>query len=557
MVLHHNAKYFLDFIEFVIDGELFRIPSVAHFSSDSLVLGPRIRAGEKPIDLTGSVSVNEFEQFLEIILPLQITSWLEHSIAQWCLLLKLANAWQIEPLRKIAIQKMGWGDTISRIEKGHQYLVAEWVEQGYVWLVQRFAPLTVAESERLGWPVALKICHLREERAKGKWNHPDLAGRINAAFADEFKKTRDACAWLSKPKAITLGPAPIANAQPLKPVDSNGAVKDLPEVSASASPGSKAPLAACPPTTPQIFSFKSPVPLVKSDTPFSFERPPAQAAFVFGPSNGDKAQPVGPLVDPQSLKATNGTADNQTGASALPSPDTPAGPISPAPQTSLPFPLVKTNAPPGSERPSSGAPVVFGPVESKGSNAKPELPKVLKSASQVNSPKSSTPQSPKSLDDSKRSPTQGIFGPASERLKVQEEILGPVPIVEHDPPFDSKRSCAQPTFFFEPSGSNPQEDIMGAVPDVRVKPDALAADPKRLDAQTTSLTGGAPKPPKPIKVNGRTVKVNLPKASAATPDPPSDSEPESSSAVRSPDSASEGRDDIEAHRILSTFTPVK
>ncbi|KAF7428822.1 hypothetical protein PC9H_008054 [Pleurotus ostreatus] len=537
MVLHHNAKYFLDFIEFVIDGELFRIPSVAHFSSDSLVLGPRIRAGEKPIDLTGSVSVNEFEQFLEIILPLQITSWLEHSIAQWCLLLKLANAWQIEPLRKIAIQKMGWGDTISRIEKGHQYLVAEWVEQGYVWLVQRFAPLTVAESERLGWPVALKICHLREERAKGKWNHPDLAGRINAAFADEFKKTRDACAWLSKPKAITLGPAPIANAQPLKPVDSNGAVKDLPEVSASASPGSKAPLAACPPTTPQIFSFKSPVPLVKSDTPFSFERPPAQAAFVFGPSNGDKAQP--------------------TGASALPSPDTPAGPISPAPQTSLPFPLVKTNAPPGSERPSSGAPVVFGPVESKGSNAKPELPKVLKSASQVNSPKSSTPQSPKSLDDSKRSPTQGIFGPASERLKVQEEILGPVPIVEHDPPFDSKRSCAQPTFFFEPSGSNPQEDIMGAVPDVRVKPDALAADPKRLDAQTTSLTGGAPKPPKPIKVNGRTVKVNLPKASAATPDPPSDSEPESSSAVRSPDSASEGRDDIEAHRILSTFTPVK
>ncbi|KAF9487517.1 hypothetical protein BDN71DRAFT_627975 [Pleurotus eryngii] len=350
MVLHHNARYFLDFIEFV-DEELFRIPSVAYFTSDSLVLGPRIRAGEKPIDLTGSVSVNEFEQFLEIILPLRITSWMEHSIAQWYLVLKLANAWQIEPLRKVAIQKMGWDDTILRIEKGHQYLVAEWVEQGYVWLLQRFAPLTVVESERLGWPVALKICHLREERAKGRWNHPDLASRINTAFADEFKKIRDACTWLSKSKAITLGPAPIANAQQLKPVDSNGTVKDLPEVSASASSGSKAPPAACPSTTSQTFAF----------TPFYLGRLPARPAFVFGPSNGDKAQPVGPLVDSQPLKATNGNADNPTKASTLSSPGAPAGPTLTEPQTSLPFPLVGTNATPGSERPASGAPFVFGP----------------------------------------------------------------------------------------------------------------------------------------------------------------------------------------------------
>lgn len=468
---------------------------------------------------------------------------MEHSVAQWGLVLKLANAWRIESLRNVAIQKMGWDGTISRIEKGQQYLVAEWVEQGYVWLVQRYAPLTVAESEHLGWPVALKICHLREERAKGKWNHSDLAGRINIAFADEFKRIRDACTWLSKPKAITLGPV---DTQPPQPVGTVTVKDDLPKASAPTSPGPKAPPTVCPPTTSQTFAFKSPVPLVKTDTPFSFERPPARPAFVFGPSNGDKAQPVGPLVDSQPLKAADGNADNPTKAST---PDAPAGSTLTEPQTSLPFPLVKTNAHPGSEGPASEAPFVFGPVESKGSNANPGLPKVFKSASQVNSPKSSTPQSPKSLDDSKRSPTQGIFGLASERLKAQEEILGPVPLVKPDPPFDSKGSCAQPTFFFEPSGSNPQEDIMGAVPNV--KPDALAADPKRSDAQPTGLTGGASiaksQPPKPIKVNGRTVKVNLPKA-------PSDSEP--SSAVRPLDSASEGRDD-EAHRILSRFTPVK
>ncbi|KAF4563172.1 hypothetical protein EYR36_003611 [Pleurotus pulmonarius] len=541
MVLHHNAKYFLDFMEFVVDEELFRIPCVPHFASDSLVLGPRIRAGEKPIDLTGFVSANEFEQFLEIILPLQITSWLEHPIARWCLVLKLANAWQIEPLRKVAIQKMGWEDTISRIEKGQQYLVAEWVEQGYVWLVQRFAPLTVAESERLGWPIALKICHLREERAKGKWNHPDLAGRINTAFADEFKRIRDGCTWLSKPKAITLGPRPTVSTQPPRPVDGNGTVKDdLPKSSAPSLPGSKAPPTVCSPTTPQTFAFKSAVPPVKSDIHFSSERPPAQAAFVFGPSDGDKVQTVGPPVNPLPLKAANGNADNPTKASALSSPAAPASPILAASQTSLPFPLVKTNAPPGS------ASEVLEPAESKGLNGNPGLPK---STSQVGSPKAST--SPKPLDDSKRSPTQGIFGPASERLKVQEEILGPVPIAKPDLPFASKSSYAQPTFFFEPSGSNPQEDIMGAVPNV--KPDALAADTKPSGAQPTSLTGGASisksQPAKPIKVNGRTVRVNLPKA-------PSDSEPESSSAVRPPDSANEGKDD-ETHRILSRFTPVK
>ncbi|KAF9500488.1 hypothetical protein BDN71DRAFT_1502145 [Pleurotus eryngii] len=309
MVLRHNAKYFLQFIDFVVDEELFRIPSVDSFTRHSLILGPRIRAGEKQIDLTGSVSAREFEQFLEIILLLQVTSWPEYSITQWRLVLKLANTWQIEPLRKVAIQKIGWDDSIARIEQGHQYHVVQWVEPGYTSFLQRAAPLTAAESERLGWPVALKICHLREEQARAKaegtHRHGDFAARIGDVFADEFKRIRDACTWLSgEPEVPIAGPATMVNSRALRPMPVRTAEHSVPKApkALAGQPDSTAPPASCAPSTPSTF-----------DTPFSFAGAPAPAASAFGRPNGEAAQLAESLVNPQPLKTTNGSTvqDNQ------------------------------------------------------------------------------------------------------------------------------------------------------------------------------------------------------------------------------------------------------
>ncbi|KAF7440665.1 hypothetical protein PC9H_001012 [Pleurotus ostreatus] len=364
MVLRHNAKYFLHFIEFVVDEELFRIPSVDSFTRHSLVLRPRIRAGEKQIDLTGSVSAREFEQFLEIILPLQVTSWAKHSITQWCLVLKLANTWQIEPLRKVAIQKIGWDDSIARIEQGHEYHVAQWVELGYTSFLQRAAPLTIAEAERLGWPVALRICHLREEqagaKAAGTHRHGDFAARIGDVFADELKRIRDVCTWLSsEPEGIIAGPATMVIARALRPMPIRTMKQSVPKAPKvpAVSPDSTAPPVRCASSTPQPFTFnyKSPAPLVQSDTPSSFGGPPAAPVSALRRRDGEAAQRAGSLVDP----------------------------VPCASQASLPFSLVNspTNAPAGpNPAPSQASPIASAAVESKCPDAHASPDPLLKGA---------------------------------------------------------------------------------------------------------------------------------------------------------------------------------
>ncbi|KDQ33454.1 hypothetical protein PLEOSDRAFT_1080682 [Pleurotus ostreatus PC15] len=373
MVLRHNAKYFLHHIDFVVDEELFRIPSVDSFTRHSLVLGPRIRAGEKQIDLTGSVSAREFEQFLEILLPLQVTSWAKHSITQWCLVLKLANIWQIEPLRKVAIQKIGWDDSIAHIEQGHQYHVAQWVELGYTSFLQRAAPLTIAEAERLGWPVALRICHLREEqagaKAAGTHRHGDFAARIGDVFADELKRIRDVCTWLSsEPEGITAGPATMVIARALRPMPIRTMKQSVPKAPKvpAVSPDSTAPPVRCASSTPQpfTFNFKSPAPLVQSDTPSSFGGPPAAPVSALRRRDGEAAQRAGSLVNP------------------------PVDHAPCAPQASLPFPLV--NSAPAGPKPatSQAPPVASAAVESKcpDAHANPDPPRKKARPDQTNTP---------------------------------------------------------------------------------------------------------------------------------------------------------------------------
>ncbi|KAL4266138.1 hypothetical protein AB1N83_000518 [Pleurotus pulmonarius] len=405
MALRHNAKYFLDFVDFV----LFRIPSVDSFTHHSLVLGPRIQAGEKQIDLTGSVSAREFEQLLEVLLPLQVTYKSNHSKERWYLVLKLANTWQIEPLRRCAIQKIGWEDTIEHITQGRRYHVAQWVELGYTSFVQRTAPPTAAEAERLGWPVALKICHLREELAQAKaeanveaqggaHRPPDVAKRITDVFADELGRIHDACSWLRAREAEGIvGLATIVNARALPPKPVRAVKPGVPNARS---------------TGPHPYSFKLSALPAQRDIPSVFEGPPAQAAFSFGCSSGEVAQLVGGLVTPpEPLKIANASAAQQDN---LPPPETPMLPAILTPPVSILLSLANA-------RLARSLPVaaVEPKPESPGQHANLEpLPQAPEPSHSPNDTAQASPEAPVSPTTPHRSPP---FSPLSEKTRAEAE----------------------------------------------------------------------------------------------------------------------------------------
>jgi hypothetical protein len=46
----------------------------------------------------------------------------------------------------------------------NKYEVDEWYEDAYVNLAKRSKPLEVAEAQRLGWDITVKLARVREER---------------------------------------------------------------------------------------------------------------------------------------------------------------------------------------------------------------------------------------------------------------------------------------------------------------------------------------------------------------------------------------------------------
>ncbi|KAL4266137.1 hypothetical protein AB1N83_000518 [Pleurotus pulmonarius] len=385
MALRHNAKYFLDFVDFV-DSQRgfihtpFARPWAAHTGwgetdrPDWIGLCPRIRAASRgPVTLASDIQVQSFER--AVVLGPQAREYL---------------ADRAPPT-------------------GRRYHVAQWVELGYTSFVQRTAPPTAAEAERLGWPVALKICHLREELAQAKaeanveaqggaHRPPDVAKRITDVFADELGRIHDACSWLRAREAEGIvGLATIVNARALPPKPVRAVKPGVPNARS---------------TGPHPYSFKLSALPAQRDIPSVFEGPPAQAAFSFGCSSGEVAQLVGGLVTPpEPLKIANASAAQQDN---LPPPETPMLPAILTPPVSILLSLANA-------RLARSLPVaaVEPKPESPGQHANLEpLPQAPEPSHSPNDTAQASPEAPVSPTTPHRSPP---FSPLSEKTRAEAE----------------------------------------------------------------------------------------------------------------------------------------
>ncbi|KAF4563174.1 hypothetical protein EYR36_003613 [Pleurotus pulmonarius] len=194
-----NTKWFLEFRTFVVDDELFLIPT-AYFERHSSVISKLINSseGQEPIRLEGVTKV-EFSNFLDIhsdISAGHVVFFLKKE--HWLSALKLANMWQIWPLRAAIIQKLKtkivMDDAVQRVVMGLQYSIEEWVLRGCEELVDSYEALTPGEAEQLGLQLTLEICNLREERFRNKIFQLNV--QLCAALDTELKDIREANHWI-------------------------------------------------------------------------------------------------------------------------------------------------------------------------------------------------------------------------------------------------------------------------------------------------------------------------------------------------------------------------
>ncbi|KAG9221320.1 hypothetical protein CCMSSC00406_0009431 [Pleurotus cornucopiae] len=230
-----NQAFYMDFATFQAEDELFMAPtnylkanSAAFNQLLDLQLGADPTAGqsdENPIVLDG-VSKVDFERFLGVAVAANYQGEppVALGIPYWLSVLKLANLWGFNDLRRKAIGAISSGELsiMERLSYGRLLKVEKWVAQGYTELVDRREMMTEAEVGQIGWNAMLKICKLREEfyslkqsasgpQASTVHSPVTSASAVRQAFAVELEEIRAVAHALMVPVAGNSGDSDLGS----------------------------------------------------------------------------------------------------------------------------------------------------------------------------------------------------------------------------------------------------------------------------------------------------------------------------------------------------------
>lgn len=113
-----------------------------------------------PLVLT-DVKAADFEQLLCLVYP-DFTGPGPTTAEQWTGVLTLASQWKIDPLFKLAVQKVE--PLLSPVDKlvlGNKYDIDGWAKAAYEELCLRRAPLSKEEGRKLGVDAVVKINEMK------------------------------------------------------------------------------------------------------------------------------------------------------------------------------------------------------------------------------------------------------------------------------------------------------------------------------------------------------------------------------------------------------------
>jgi hypothetical protein len=109
----------------------------------------------------------------------------------WFAVLKLATKWNFKEFRSTALEKLTI-ETMDPVEKvllARAYSIPQWLRTGYNMLATRNESLSVAEAKEIGYPIAIRVCQIREKiEVFSRENYPSLVSRAYKAVEREFRE---------------------------------------------------------------------------------------------------------------------------------------------------------------------------------------------------------------------------------------------------------------------------------------------------------------------------------------------------------------------------------
>lgn len=158
--LRRNSEFYLDWITFQVEDELFKIPircitfdtePFKTLASRSLPSGDGPVEGmsdESPIALSDTSKV-DFQRLLEVLCPLSFKPKPITSVEIWHSVLKLSTKWRLLDVRSYAIETMNQLNLSHQemLRYGRAYKVSNWVVKGWLGFVIKGAPLSECDAK--------------------------------------------------------------------------------------------------------------------------------------------------------------------------------------------------------------------------------------------------------------------------------------------------------------------------------------------------------------------------------------------------------------------------
>ncbi|KDQ55735.1 hypothetical protein JAAARDRAFT_48606 [Jaapia argillacea MUCL 33604] len=178
--VRHEKFYFPDGnLVLLVENKLYNIyryilqrESVCFASTLGLPQDPSLSEGgsdDQPLPLP-DILCEEFDAFLSVLYPPDISKLGELTVTEWTAVLKLASShWECVSVRKLAIKKLGEVATsIDKLVIGRAHGVDAWLFPALQDICKRNDPLTLEEAGRLELKDVVEIAATRESYCRDK-----------------------------------------------------------------------------------------------------------------------------------------------------------------------------------------------------------------------------------------------------------------------------------------------------------------------------------------------------------------------------------------------------
>ncbi|KAF4600018.1 hypothetical protein EYR40_007124 [Pleurotus pulmonarius] len=188
----HDEDYYFDFIVFQVGDRLFKVPrhkfveeSVIFRSMFDLPLGENRADGltdKQPLRLDG-VEQADFRHFLKYLYPRGIDRPVSLTLDEWLAVLKLSSLWEMDRIRNDAITNLPalLTNPAQKLGVAIDYNIEFWLVPAMQEIIQREAPLSVADLEHIGIECALRLAAIREACLPNNYRHSYTFGRSGIA----------------------------------------------------------------------------------------------------------------------------------------------------------------------------------------------------------------------------------------------------------------------------------------------------------------------------------------------------------------------------------------